>query len=177
MTSSSFGERLRAQIPEIRNPEPLEKENLDVQDHLSVQNQRPSQESYVSTFPEYKKPHFNYDALAELIAEEPSLSIFRRFAKLNAKNLLYLQAELAELELQLKRKEDEDRMHDCPNTRQFQWHVRRMVDSKGEQWEMVQLIRTKLREYSEYWPYPSSLASPKFFLHPVIVYRIDFYVR
>ena len=37
------------------------------------------------------------------IARDPSLSIYRKFAVLNTRNILYLQSELADLEVQLQR--------------------------------------------------------------------------
>ena len=41
-----------------------------------------------------KKSSYNYQKLAQLIGKQPGLAIFRRFATLNAKNLLYLQVGL-----------------------------------------------------------------------------------
>lgn len=38
-----------------------------------------------------KKSSYNYHKLAQLIGKQPGLAVFRRFATLNAKNLLYLQ--------------------------------------------------------------------------------------
>ena len=49
-----------------------------------------------------------YPKLAELQGTYPQLCIYRRFATLNARNLLYLQAELVDLEERLERYTLED---------------------------------------------------------------------
>jgi YD repeat-containing protein len=106
---------------------------------------RASTESY----PEWKKHTYNYDALARLIGSHPPLAIFRSYATLNAKNLLYLQAELAELEDELSQLERRDQISDDANARQFQWEVRRLAKSEGEQWKKVLEVRAKLKEYNQ----------------------------
>jgi hypothetical protein len=50
-----------------------------------------------------------YPDFAHFIASDYSLSIYRKFAVLGARNLLYLQAELQLLELQLGELDDEDK--------------------------------------------------------------------
>lgn len=51
-----------------------------------------------------------YEKLAALLSSSPSLQLFRKFGALQAKNLLYLQAELSILERQLGAimKQDQD---------------------------------------------------------------------
>jgi hypothetical protein len=97
-----------------------------------------------------KKSTYNYQSLAELIGQQPGLAVFRRFATLNAKNLLYLQAELAELETELSRLEAKDQTSDDINHRKFQWQARLLMESppEAEQWKKVLQIRTKLEEYN-----------------------------
>lgn len=55
-----------------------------------------------------------YPSLAAFIASDrdKSAAIFKRFDRLAARNLLYLQSELAELEVQLDKFDAEDRK--CP---------------------------------------------------------------
>jgi hypothetical protein len=48
------------------------------------------------------QPLQGYTKLASLLGAHPDLAIYRRFGKLNAKNLLYLQAELVSLEERLE---------------------------------------------------------------------------
>ena len=49
-----------------------------------------------------------YDRFASLIADYPDLSICRRFGTLAAEDLLYLQAELLHLEVELRIIEEQD---------------------------------------------------------------------
>ena len=49
-----------------------------------------------------------WPALAQAMARVPVIESFRRFRELNIKNLLYYQAELAEMEEELRRIENED---------------------------------------------------------------------
>ena len=98
---------------------------------------------------EYRKPEYNYSALAKETGLRPGLAIYRRFAALNAKNLLYLQAEIAELEVQLAEQEEYDQQN--PKRREYQWIARELMNAEpGEdrQWQKVLEIRRKLQEYS-----------------------------
>ena len=49
-----------------------------------------------------------YRTFADFIATDDELFIFRRFDRLNARNLLYLQSELIALETQLSKYDSED---------------------------------------------------------------------
>jgi len=51
----------------------------------------------------------SYSSLATLMGRYPDVLILRKYAELNAKNLLYYQAELANLEQELHEIEEEDR--------------------------------------------------------------------
>jgi hypothetical protein len=46
-------------------------------------------------------PRIGYSLVSNLISSDADLNIFRQFTALNTRNILYLQSELAELELQL----------------------------------------------------------------------------
>jgi hypothetical protein len=99
-----------------------------------------------------------YSKLALLMGEYPELAIFRRFATLNTQNILYLQAELHDLE-KLHRElalENETSGHDHRITYAANWF--RLANSAtstaapGEdrrQWDMFLKIRVKLKEYSK----------------------------
>ena len=100
-----------------------------------------------------KKPSHNYHTLASLVGGQPGLAILRRFGSLNARNLLYLQAELSELEVQLHLLEKNDQSSNDADRRHFQWHASRMKATNSEQWQKVLQIRDKLREYSMGWDY------------------------
>lgn len=50
----------------------------------------------------------SYDALARLMSDHPKLLILRSYSSLNIKSLMYYQAELAHLEVELLEVESED---------------------------------------------------------------------
>ncbi|CAG8960721.1 hypothetical protein HYFRA_00002257 [Hymenoscyphus fraxineus] len=58
-----------------------------------------------------------YPALTCLQGQYPELSIYRRFSSLNARNLLYLQAELVDLETELEKYTKEDCKSDNEKTK------------------------------------------------------------
>lgn len=75
-----------------------------------------------------KKPTYNYLTLAQKLGNEPGFAIFRRFATLNAKNLLYLQAELTLLEDELDYLEYEDQEAEDETRRNYQWEARLLME-------------------------------------------------
>jgi hypothetical protein len=88
-----------------------------------------------------------YTKLATLMGAYPEVAILRRFAALNIKNILYLHAELADLEARLKGLEDEDKdsgdvdRRDCG----FDWYTLRHY---GESEEPVQLPHVSTHDES-----------------------------
>lgn len=101
-----------------------------------------------------------YDKLASFIGLDRGLSIYKRFASLNAKNILYLQAELVNLEAELKNIALEDIRSENPEKEPFPYsvfHLKRSYqiheyenDQIGHptQWLKVLEIRQLLKEYS-----------------------------
>jgi hypothetical protein len=96
-----------------------------------------------------------YAQIAWRMSRHPDLAIVRRFRAMNLQNILYLQAELNELEDTLKQQEEIDR---SSSNEQQRWNARSWsVLSKGTQiaggddqkWSLCLRIREKLREYSE----------------------------
>lgn len=98
-----------------------------------------------------------YPSLAAFIASDcdKSTSIYRRFDRLSARNLLYLQSELVELEA---RQDALDAEASCgtlvSKDSARNWHALRKravepgnVDDK-ERLEVLQKIRIKIKEYS-----------------------------
>lgn len=95
-----------------------------------------------------------YHRLASLMGGFPEAAPFRRFATLNAKNLLYLQAELTALERELR----DAARKDAQSGNQFRenysraWvflcHSDERPDGSPEQWKVFSKIREALREYS-----------------------------
>jgi hypothetical protein len=103
-----------------------------------------------------------YEKLALLMGRHDEFAMFRRFRALNMQNLLYLQAELTELEDQHKRLVCRD--SGDPNKNYYAkdwWSLSQSdVDEEREQWEKFLDIRDKLKEYS--W---SILTPEKCFLY------------
>lgn len=98
-------------------------------------------------------PPRSYSSLAELLGNNDGLAIYRRFATLNAQNLLYLQSELINLEDELKRLVVADSLSDDEQYRVFKHDVTAMKNAPGDaaggkQWKKVLEIREKLKEYS-----------------------------
>ena len=84
----------------------------------------------------------------------PETAIFRRFGFLNAQNLLYMQAELVNLEDRLRRVQARDAR--ASGSREwyaknwfFLGHPEDQEDGDDEQWELVKEIRERLKEYSK----------------------------
>jgi hypothetical protein len=93
-----------------------------------------------------------YPKLAAKMELQPELAIYRRFGALNAHNLLYYQAELVDLEQQLKKQQvqDDNNPHGKKNMYGRTWY--RLQDSEEdgdtEQLDLVLKIRKLLHEYS-----------------------------
>jgi hypothetical protein len=109
-------------------------------------------------------PLDGYAEVSEFIAGDPDNEtfVFRRFHKTSARNLLYLQAEILELE---RRQEEYDReqadMELAQAGRRWETFARnaKIPDREGEQlrMELAREIRVKIKEYrtlfrgSYYW--------------------------
>ena len=98
-----------------------------------------------------------YDKVADLMGDHHEACIFRRFSTLGAKNILYLQAELVNLEAELRRIATDDRNSGDPEKEPFPyslWHLKDSLRSPGTsnttQWLKVLEIRQKLKEYCQY---------------------------
>ena len=101
-----------------------------------------------------------YASLAAFIASDRdrSTSIFRRFDRLSARNLLYLQSELAELEAQQDALDAQDTANinaateDIGSVRDWHTLVARSKNAANvrekEQLRLVLEVRKKLQEYS-----------------------------
>ncbi|KAL8836805.1 MAG: hypothetical protein Q9170_002766 [Blastenia crenularia] len=99
-------------------------------------------------------PISGYPGFAQLLGNNGGLAIFRRFATLNAQNLLYLQAELSKLEDELKDLAISDSQSSDEKRRSFQFNIRDLKcihnDSiSSRQWQKILEIRAKLKEYNE----------------------------
>jgi hypothetical protein len=97
-----------------------------------------------------------YRKLAEYMGENPNFAIFRRFGQLNALNLLYLQAELAEMEQLLSAQAAADRASPSVYTQnRALWFKALSFEEKPpvghcKQWRLMLRIREVLKEYSTF---------------------------
>jgi hypothetical protein len=116
-------------------------------------------------------PEGSYYTLAAFMAQYPDTAIFRTFSKLNKRNLLYLQAEIAVLEDQLHDVAEEDREDSSRREYGADWrslaseYLKNEEESRiartnneeykpqhsrdGLQWEIFLKIRSLLEKYSE----------------------------
>ncbi|KAH7317363.1 hypothetical protein BKA65DRAFT_600032 [Rhexocercosporidium sp. MPI-PUGE-AT-0058] len=93
-----------------------------------------------------------YPKLAELQGMYPQLATYGRFATLNTRNLLYLQAELVDLEERLDRYTLEDlrSTEDQQKGSSRDWYtLSKIVDGvSSSQWEVMLEIRQRLEQYN-----------------------------
>jgi hypothetical protein len=94
-----------------------------------------------------------YPKIAGHMNIQPETTIFRRFGELNAKNLLYLQAELVLLEEELRKCEISD---SCSQTGEksnysvsWYWLSRSGADGDTKQLQIILKIRKLLQKYSK----------------------------
>lgn len=92
-----------------------------------------------------------YEKLAQLMGNthtDGHFLIFQKFAELSAQNILYLQAEIMNLQETLGGLAKEDAESESPERRLFArdwWALSSAED--GVQWETFLLLRKKLKEY------------------------------
>jgi hypothetical protein len=102
-------------------------------------------------------PMNGYSKLASLMGAHPALASFRRFSTLNAKNLLYLQAELVHLENKLRKCVEADNASGHVDRVLYERDWQSLFESSttpggnSEQWETVMRIRSVLKEYSAWY--------------------------
>ena len=93
-----------------------------------------------------------YSRLAALMASNPELGLLKGFARLNLKNLLYLQSELIHLENELLGITVEDAKSSENTKAAFEFCLFDLKASAGSscdlQWQKVLEVREKLKEYS-----------------------------
>ncbi len=95
----------------------------------------------------------SYNKLATLMGRHQELASFRRFRRLNAKSLLYMQAEILHLESELGAIEGEDQRSGDKVRSSLHTSVFNLKESCGSphdvQWKKVLNIRDKLERYSK----------------------------
>lgn len=93
-----------------------------------------------------------YAKLGDRSSHRPELLIHRRFGALQAQNILYLQAEIHELEADLRELEQENAKAPAGSPRiQYSrnWHrLATAQDSDRRQWDVFCVLQEKLKEYN-----------------------------
>ena len=92
-----------------------------------------------------------YHRLGALMSTTPTIAIFRRYSHLNVQNLLWMQAEINELEQDLQDLAWEDKFSGHPEREKFSREWWRMAHAQGAdslQWRKWLEIRSKLDNYS-----------------------------
>jgi hypothetical protein len=106
---------------------------------------------FIESFMEFP---LGYPRLSERIALKPETGIYRRFDALNARNILYLQAELCALERDLRLSEKEDNRDHIGNRSQYALDFEDMLEDSEKQQVpqlvLIEKIRKKLNQYSKY---------------------------
>ncbi|KAI9868138.1 MAG: hypothetical protein M1813_006883 [Trichoglossum hirsutum] len=97
-------------------------------------------------------PPKGYAKLAKLMGRNPEFAMFRRFGALNAQNLLYLQAELINLEAKLQGIAQANNDSGDPGKERYSrdWFSLSRADAANDkQWQTVLQIRKLLKEYND----------------------------
>ncbi|KAL9115130.1 MAG: hypothetical protein Q9227_000924 [Pyrenula ochraceoflavens] len=99
------------------------------------------------------QPAHGYPALAHLVGHEPGFAIFRRFGALNAKLLLYMQAELVQLEQELSDLEHSNSTYSSTPP-SLQHNVSTLMHAPpntpaAKQWSLIQHLNSKIRDYNK----------------------------
>lgn len=98
-----------------------------------------------------------YPQVANFMGEYPEMAMVRRFRGLNARNLLYLQAELVQIEKELLELEKADAKDTSDPfkplyARDFDWLLQSANQEGNVQWMLIQKMKEKLKEYSKTLP-------------------------
>ena len=93
-----------------------------------------------------------YAKFAAMMGQHPEMAVFRTFRALNMKNLLYLQAELVELERDLEVIAELDEASGIPQKAEYarSWVALNRSEAEGDGYQLrkVLTIREKLKQYS-----------------------------
>ncbi|MCJ1451754.1 hypothetical protein MMC28_002094 [Mycoblastus sanguinarius] len=92
-----------------------------------------------------------YAKLSSLISTDSDFAVYRKFAALNAQNLLYYQAELMGLEADLRDIASEEMASQDPSKRLYadNWFELSNEESgESYQWQKFRQVRRTLKEYS-----------------------------
>jgi hypothetical protein len=91
-----------------------------------------------------------YPGFAKFMGDNVSsgMAIFDRLPVLNARNLLYMQAELLHLDCQLRAQTEYDHRSLDLTAQSYERNVLNMMQSNCPQWQLILEIRSRLKDYS-----------------------------
>jgi hypothetical protein len=92
----------------LKKPSQAQGENEQTNSHESDSSTDPEAQQVPQPLEYISKTVPGYPRLGMFMGFVPEASMFRRFAALNSQNILYMQAELAFIERQLRMREEED---------------------------------------------------------------------
>ncbi|KAK6353969.1 hypothetical protein TWF730_008389 [Orbilia blumenaviensis] len=137
---------------------PLQTTSRDPNSRGRDQNVSDSHDFSNSRDPEKDAPVKNmtyapgYPSTAAIMSTDPELSVYRRFDRLNARNLLYYQAELMYIEAELDKLDEEDRMMKEPEAKHHLKHFKELWEGSDSRTikrrNLVMDMRYLLKEYS-----------------------------
>jgi hypothetical protein len=118
--------------------------------HIVKSKKRKSISPFLLTWRDHP---IGYPRLAERIAVKPETGIYRRFDALNARHILYLQAELILMEKELRELEVRDNNSKGGNRSRYAMDYKSMLEEPSSedrlQLELLKKIQKKLRQYSQ----------------------------
>ncbi|KAK6510574.1 hypothetical protein TWF506_009678 [Arthrobotrys conoides] len=93
-----------------------------------------------------------YPSTAAIISTDPELSVYRRFDRLNARNILYYQAELMYLESELDKMDEEDNIKEVAEEKYHLRHFKELSEGTDmrmlKRKKLVMDMRYLLKEYN-----------------------------
>jgi hypothetical protein len=94
-----------------------------------------------------------YTSLTAEMTRHQGMAMFKRFRELNLRNLLYMQAEILHLELELTAIRDENKISGDEGKKKYETDVSYLIRSSKEsnpvEWNLILDMRAKLKEYSK----------------------------
>jgi hypothetical protein len=117
---------------------------------VQLQNLPPNPPSVESLAAELGPPR-GYPQVATFMGDHPELAMVRRFRGLNARNLLYLQAELVQIEkelLQCERDDANNKVDPYKSYYRLDYKILAEQQLGDTQHDLILKMRAKLKEYS-----------------------------
>lgn len=119
---------------------------------VQLQNLPPSPPMVEALAAEQEEPPHGYPQVATFMGDHPEMAMVRRFRGLNARNLLYLQAELVQIEKELLKCERDDANNKVDRYKQYyalDYKFLAAQEPGNTQLDLILKMRVKLKEYND----------------------------